>query len=86
MIRKECFDKMLFFNESDLQNKLDAFKTYNNQTRVHSSLELKTPSEMAANPHAYGTTESKTNEKIVSFDSYEWKSHCHNLYHLPEYA
>jgi len=39
--------KILFFNAFDLQNKLNAFQSYYNETRVHSSLGLKTPSTKA---------------------------------------
>ena len=46
-VRRECLDQMLFFNESDLTSKLSNFKTYFNNTRAHSSLEMKTPETMA---------------------------------------
>jgi len=45
--RREYLDEILYFNTHDLQTKLDAFKTYYNDTRVHSSFELKTPLLMA---------------------------------------
>jgi len=45
--RRECLDKLIFFNKLDLQRKLDHFRGYYNEDRVHSSLDLKTPKAMA---------------------------------------
>ncbi len=41
--RREYLDHLAFFNACDLQNKLDHFQTYYNETRAHSSLGMKTP-------------------------------------------
>ncbi len=65
----------LFFNKRDLQNKLNRFQEYYNENRVHSSLNRKTPKEMAAIPCG--------DKNIVSIDNYQWKSHCGGLYKLP---
>ena len=73
--RREYLDHILFFNERDLQNKLDHFQRYYNETRAHSSLELKTPKEMAS--------DEKLDKKIVSLHNYHWQSHCKGLYQLP---
>ena len=45
--RVEYLDRLLFFNTTDLQNKLDAFQQYYNKIRSHSSLEKKPPFEIA---------------------------------------
>ncbi len=74
-IRREFLDHMLFLGADDLQRKLDLFKDYYNDSRAHTSLEMKTPEEMAA--------EDLLDKKVVSLDRYRWKSHCRGLYNLP---
>ena len=73
--RREYPDHMLFFNERDLQNKLDKFQAYYNDVRAHSSLDMKTPRALA-----FGV---EPNEKVVSIDGYRRKKHCNGLYELP---
>ncbi len=73
--RREYLDHMLFFNERDLQNKLDRFQAYYNDVRAHSSLGMKTPATMA-----FG---EEPDEKVVSINRYQWKKHCNGLYELP---
>jgi transposase InsO family protein len=73
--RREYLDHIMFFNERDLQNKSDHFQRYYNEIRAHSSLELKTPKEMAS--------DEKLDKKIVSLNNYRWQSHCKGLYQLP---
>lgn len=73
--RRECLDHMLFFNERDLQYKLDRFQAYYNDFRAHSSLDIKTPTAMA-----YGEASDK---KVVSIDRYRWEKHSNGLYRLP---
>ena len=46
-IRREYVDHLLFWNESDLARKLEAFKEYDNGYRIHQSLDHKTPEEGA---------------------------------------
>ena len=66
---------MLFFNDRDLQNKLDRFQAYYNDVRAHSSLDMKTPAAMA-----FG---EEPDEKVVSIDHYRWEKHCRGLYQFP---
>jgi len=73
--RREYLDHIVFFNKHDLQQKLNQFQDYYNEHRVHSSLELKTPKEMAS--------DEKFDKKVVSLDNYRWQSHCKGLYQLP---
>ena len=73
--RREYLDHMLFFNERDLQNKLDQFQAYYNNVRAHSSLNRKTPAAMA-----FG---EEPDEEVVSIDRYRWEKHCNGLYELP---
>ncbi len=60
---------------TDLQKKLDLFQRYYNVTRAHSSLEMKTPKEMAS--------DEKLDKKVASLDNYRWQSHCRGFYQLP---
>ena len=73
--RREYLDHLLFFNDRDLQNKLDQFQAYYNDVRAHSSLEMKTPTAMA-----FG---EEPTEKVVSINHRRWKQHCNGLYKLP---
>ena len=72
-IRRECLDKLFFWNQRDLENKLNEFKNYYNNFRAHSSLDSFTPAE---------NYEGEKN-KIISIKKYAWKSHCKNLASLP---
>ncbi len=74
-VRREFLDHMLFFSEYDLQTKLDCFQAYYNESRAHSSLEMKTPQQMA--------DYVPVDKKVVSLDRYRWESHCKGLFTLP---
>ena len=74
-VRTEYLDHLLFFNAQDLQKKLDRFQCYYNETRAHSSLDIKTPHQMSEN--------NNLTDKAISLSQYEWKSHCGGLYQLP---
>ena len=69
-VRRECLDRMLFWSSSDLARKLDDFRRYYNDHRVHSSLNGATPATRAGD---HGST-------VVSLDDYRWQSHCRGLY------
>ena len=73
--RNELLDQVLFFNKYDLQNKLNNYQQYYNETRAHSSLGMNTPKEMAS-----GEIISR---KCVSIDNYAWQSYCRELYKFP---
>ena len=73
-VRRECLDQMLFINESDLISKLNGFKTYFNNSRAHSSLEMKTPKAMAG---------KATDINVIPVANYRWEKHCGGLYKLP---
>jgi putative transposase len=73
--RRECLDQLIFFNKLDLQRKLDHFKAYYNEDRVHSSLDLKTPKAMA--------NENPTNKVIALLEEYRWNPRCGGIYQLP---
>ena len=72
-VRREYLDHTLFWNASDLERKLEAFRQYYNAHRVHTSLDGDTPSEISG-------------EAIIhraALNKFQWKSHCHGLYQLP---
>ena len=46
-IRREYLDRMFFWNELDLERKLQAFSFYYNESRVHQSLSGNTPAGQA---------------------------------------
>jgi transposase InsO family protein len=72
-IRRECLDQTLFWNEVDLQNKLDDFTDYYNNHRVHSSLNGSVPNEFG-----------KKNASILAgLTNFSWQSFCRGLVQLP---
>jgi transposase InsO family protein len=73
IIRREYLDHLLFFSESDLRRKLNQFKDYYNQHRVHSSLDSQTPFEKAAN----------STQKLAAINNYSWIKHCNGLFQTP---
>ncbi len=72
-VRRECLDQTLFWNEVDLQNKLEDFTDYYNNHRVHSSLN-------GAVPTGFG--EKKTS-RLANLAHFEWHSLCRGLAQLP---
>ena len=72
-IRREYLDYTLFWNASDLERKLEAFRHYYNAHRVHTSLDGNTPSEITV----------KTIIRRADLNQYRWKSHCRGLHQLP---
>ena len=71
--RREFLDKTLFWNERDLQNKLDSFQHYYNNDRGHESIAGQLPPNNST---------SKTHEGIA-LDDYRWEKTCRRLYQLP---
>ena len=72
-IRRECLDRTLFWNPSDLTKKLGAFKDYYNQHRVHASLDGVPPSK-------HGAT---SEHKPASLEHFGWLTHCRGLLQTP---
>jgi putative transposase len=72
-IRREYLDHVLFWNRFDLQRKLDGFKTYYNQRRVHSSLSGKTPYEQGG----------RSPPKRADLHHFAWTSECNGLFQMP---
>ena len=51
-IRREFLDHVLIWNAVDLGRKLEEFRTYYNENRVHQSLSGRTPGERSGQPPA----------------------------------
>ncbi len=74
-IRREYLDHLLFWNESDLERKLNAFKSYNNDSRIYQSLKEQTLEEVGEPPSPW-----------VDFKYFVWQSHCQGLFQTPRAA
>jgi len=75
-IRREYLDRICFWNQSDLERKLEDYKVFYNQYRCHTGLTGATPAQRSgapALPHA-------------CFDSYRWQQHCYGLFKTPAAA
>jgi putative transposase len=75
-IRREYLDRIWFWNQSDLEQKLEDYKVFYNQYRCHSGLRGATPAHQSgapALPHA-------------CLDSYRWQQHCNGLFQTPAAA
>ena len=72
-VRREYLDRTLFWNQSDLEWKLENYKVYYNQHRCHSGLVGATPAQRsgAAPP------------PIANLQSYRWRQHCNALFQTP---
>jgi len=72
-MRREYLDRTLFWNQSELERKLENYKAYYNQHRCHSGLAEATPAQRsgAATP------------PIANLQSYRWRQHCNALFQTP---
>ena len=69
-VRREYLDRTLFWNQSDLERKLEDYRIYYNQYRCHTGLAGATPAQRSgAPPHP-----------IAKLESYSWLRHCHGLF------
>ena len=71
-IRREYLDRLFFWNEHDLENKLNVFQDYYNEIRAHSSLQGELPNAVGVKA-----------KNVISLHRYCWKSHCNKLFNLP---
>ena len=67
--RREFLDKYLFWNQRDLQNKLESFQHYYNDNRCHESID-------GQSPHQKSTNKVKN---VISLDNYRWEKECCGL-------
>lgn len=69
-IRRELLDQTLFWTATDLENKLQDYQRYYNESRTHSGRDGCTP---------YETIE----HKVADINQYHWEKHCRGLFELP---
>jgi putative transposase len=75
-IRREYLDRIWFWNEGDLERKLEDYKVFYNRYRCHAGLASITPAKRGnAPPHP-----------IANLDSYRWRQHCNGLFQTPAAA
>jgi transposase InsO family protein len=72
-ICREYLDRSFFWNSVDLTQKLEAFRDYYNEFRVHRSLDGTTPAQCADMPSPAAAR--------LSF--YVWRQHCRGLIQTP---
>jgi hypothetical protein len=72
-IRREYLDQNFFWGQRDLARKLDKFKHYYNEFRVHSSLAAMTPQEQAV----------QIEKSHVDLTNFNWMTHCKGLFQTP---
>ena len=72
-IRREFLDRTFFWNGVDLTRKLEAFRDYYNEHRVHRALNGGTPAKHA---EALSSIHAKLGR-------YAWRSHCRGLFQTP---
>lgn len=73
--RREFLDKTLFWTKEDLKRKLDHFKEYYNQDRVHSGIDGVKPGRK------YADQDSVVQVSFIG--DLKWKKACNGLYELP---
>jgi len=69
-VRRELLDQTLFWTATDLDNKLQEYQFYYNESRTHSGRDGATPDETIEH-------------KVVNINQYRWKKHCRGLFQLP---
>ncbi len=72
-VRREILDQMFFWNAFDLTRKLEMFRRYYNEQRVHRSLGGTTPAQRAG---AFAPAPA-------TLDHYGWRQYCHGLFQIP---
>jgi transposase InsO family protein len=72
-VRREYLDHVLFWNASDLERKLNAFRGYYNGYRVHAALAGKTPKQEGGEMQL----------TVAPLNQFAWLSHCRGLFHTP---
>ena len=72
-VRREHYNLLFFWNKGDLEKKLEQFKQYYNESRAHSALNARTPTEKAEG----------LSKKIIPIGSYGWNHHASGQLQLP---
>jgi transposase InsO family protein len=72
-VRREFLDRTLFWNQGDLERKLDNYRAYYNWHRCHTGLAGVTPADQSGVPPP----------PIAKLESYSWRQHCNALFQTP---
>jgi hypothetical protein len=72
-IRREYLDRVFFWNAVDLARKLEAFRDYYNDHRVHRALAGLTPAQRGG----------ALCPAPAALDHYGWQRHCRGLFEIP---
>ena len=75
-IRREYLDRIWFWNQTDLEQKLDDYKAFYNQSRCHTGLVGVTPAQRSGAPPP----------PLAHLNSYRWRQHCNGLFQTPAAA
>ena len=71
-IRREYLDRVFVWNAVDRERKLEAFRDYYNDHRVHRALAGPTPAQCA----------DALSPAPAALDNYGWQRHCRGLFEL----
>jgi transposase InsO family protein len=72
-VRREYLDHVLFWNAMDLERKLEAFRRYYNEHRVHASLDGDTPAQVCG----------RSFNQQADLEDFRWGTYCRGLVQLP---
>jgi len=72
-LRREYLDRLFFWNAVDLTRKLETFRDYYNEFRVHRSLDGTTPAQRAG----------AALPRPAALNTYTWRQHCQGLFQTP---
>ena len=72
-IRREVLDQMFFWTALDLARKLEMFRCYYNEQRVHRSLGRTTPAQRAG----------ASSPASATLNHYGWRQYCLGLFQIP---
>ena len=75
-IRHEYLDRIWFWNQADLERKLEDYKVFYNQYRCHTGLAGVTPAQRSGAP----------TPPLAHLDSYRWQPYCNGLFQTPTAA
>src|ERR1700730_7763655 len=75
-VRREYLDRTLFWNQSDLERKLENYKAYHNQHRCHSGLAGATPAQRSGVPPP----------SLAKLESHSWRQHSQAYFQTPTAA
>jgi len=72
-IRREYLDRIWFWNDGDLERKLEAYQAFYNHHRCHTGLSGVTSARRSGGPPT----------PVARLDSYRWRRHCYGLFQTP---